>query len=99
MDPVGEPLGKAGGCRLPDRPGQEGREFLTDIFEITDSLLLDGDDMVQKGYGWLLKEASRQHQVEVFDYVLRNKAVMPRTSLRYAIEKMPQEMRKKAMEK
>jgi 3-methyladenine DNA glycosylase AlkD len=79
-------------------PAKKG-EFLTDIFEITDSLLLDGDDMVQKGYGWLLKEASRQHQVEVFDYVLRNKAVMPRTSLRYAIEKMPQEMRKKAMER
>lgn len=79
-------------------PAKKG-EFLTDIFEITDSLLLDSDDMVQKGYGWLLKEASRQHQGEVFDYVLRNKAVMPRTSLRYAIEKMPQEMRKKAMER
>lgn len=79
-------------------PAKKG-EFLTDIFEIADSLLLDGDDMVQKGYGWLLKEASREHQAEVFDYVLRNKAVMPRTSLRYAIEKMPQEMRKEAMKK
>lgn len=78
-------------------PAKKG-EFLTDIFEIADSLLLDSDDMVQKGYGWLLKEASREHQAEVFDYVLRNKAVMPRTSLRYAIEKMPQEMRKKAMD-
>lgn len=79
-------------------PARKG-EFLADVFEIADSLLLDGDDMVQKGYGWLLKEASREHQVEVFDFVLRNKDVMPRTSLRYAIEKMPQEMRKKAMEK
>lgn len=40
----------------------------------------------------------REHQAEVFEYVQRNKAVMPRTSLRYAIEKMPQEMRKKAMD-
>jgi 3-methyladenine DNA glycosylase AlkD len=79
-------------------PARKG-EFLTDIFEIADSLLLDGDDMVQKGYGWLLKETSREHQAEVFDYVLRNKPVMPRTSLRYAIEKMPQEMRKEAMKR
>lgn len=98
MDPIREPLGKAGCSRLLIVPAKKG-EFLADIFEIADSLLLDGDDIVQKGYGWLLKEASRQHQAEVFDYVLRNKAVMPRTSLRYAIEKMPQEMRKKAMEK
>jgi 3-methyladenine DNA glycosylase AlkD len=55
--------------------------------------------MVQKGYGWLLKEASRAHQAEVFDYVMKNKAVMPRTSLRYAIEKMPAELRRKAMER
>ena len=34
---------------------------------------------------------------EVFDYVMRNKSQMPRTSLRYAIEKMREEMRKKAM--
>ena len=57
------------------------------------------DDMVQKGYGWMLKEASKPWQREVFDFVIRNKAVMPRTALRYAIEKMPPDLRAKAMER
>jgi 3-methyladenine DNA glycosylase AlkD len=79
-------------------PAKQGK-LLEDIFEIADSLLLDTDDMVQKGYGWMLKEASRMHQKEVFEYVLRNNKVMPRTALRYAIEKMPQDLRLKAMAK
>jgi len=73
--------------------------FLNDIFEIADILLMDKDDMVQKGYGWMLKVAANKHLQEVYDYVISKKSVMPRTSLRYAIEKMPQEMKKKAMEK
>jgi 3-methyladenine DNA glycosylase AlkD len=73
--------------------------FLKDIFEIADLLLLDGDDLVQKGYGWMLKAASQSHQKEVFDYVMSKKAMMPRTALRYAIEKMPAELKTKAMEK
>ena len=73
--------------------------FLDIIFEIADNLLLDKDDLVQKGYGWMLKAASKSHQQEVFDFVMKNKSIMPRTSLRYAIEKMPNEMRKQAMDK
>lgn len=79
-------------------PAKKG-QFLKDVFEISDHLLLDSDDMVQKGYGWLLKVASQTHQQEIFDYVMKNKAVMPRTSLRYAIEKMPSTLKKKAMTK
>jgi 3-methyladenine DNA glycosylase AlkD len=73
--------------------------FLDDVFEIADLLLLDDDNLVQKGYGWMLKAASQSHGREVFDYVMRNKCNMPRTALRYAIEKMPAEMRQKAMAK
>jgi 3-methyladenine DNA glycosylase AlkD len=80
---------------LPARKGN----FLPEVFEISDTLLLDGDDLVQKGYGWLLKEASRKHQKEVFDYVTKNRQAMPRTALRYAIELMPQKLKAKAMEK
>jgi 3-methyladenine DNA glycosylase AlkD len=79
-------------------PAKEGK-FLGDIFEITDILMTEGEDLVQKGYGWLLKEASRQHQKEVFEYVMRNKHLMPRTALRYAIEKMPPDLRKRAMDR
>jgi 3-methyladenine DNA glycosylase AlkD len=77
-------------------PARRGK-FLEDIFEIADILHSDSDDMVQKGYGWMLKAASQAHLEEVFDYVIRKKATMPRTSLRYAIEKMPSELKSLAM--
>ncbi|MCU0379233.1 MAG: DNA alkylation repair protein [Bacteroidales bacterium] len=79
-------------------PARRGK-FLPDIFDIAMSLLQDRDDMVQKGYGWMLKEASKPYRKEVFEFVMRNKAVMPRTALRYAIEKMPPELRAMAMAK
>lgn len=79
-------------------PAKKGK-FLPDIFEIADILLLDSDDLVQKGYGWMLKSASHAHQQEVFEYVIQNKAIMPRTALRYAIEKMPKELKTVAMMK
>lgn len=79
-------------------PARKGL-FLNDIFEIAGTLLLDKDDLVQKGYGWMLKAASQAYQKEVFDFVMKNKATMPRTALRYAIEKMPQGMKAEAMKR
>jgi len=79
-------------------PAKHG-EFLDEAIAIADLLLADTDDMVQKGYGWLLKEASREHTDEVFSYVMRNKRVMPRTALRYAIELMPKDLKAEAMKK
>jgi len=73
--------------------------FLNEIFTISDRLLTDKDDMVQKGYGWMLKEASKQHQDEVYQYVLKHRHDMPRTALRYAIEKMPPELKTEAMKR
>jgi 3-methyladenine DNA glycosylase AlkD len=79
-------------------PARHGK-FIKDVFEIADILLLDSEDMVQKGYGWMLKAASQAHQREVFNYVMKHKAKMPRTALRYAIEKMPKVLKAKAMQK
>jgi 3-methyladenine DNA glycosylase AlkD len=79
-------------------PAKKGL-FLREAFEISDLLLNDSDDMVQKGYGWLLKEESRKHQAEVYDYVIKNRAIMPRTALRYAIELMPKQLKAEAMQK
>lgn len=77
-------------------PARKGR-FLNDIFEIADLLATDKEDLVRKGYGWMLKAASQASQKEVFGYVMNNKSVMPRTALRYAIEKMPADLKKEAM--
>jgi 3-methyladenine DNA glycosylase AlkD len=79
-------------------PARKGK-FLSDIFEIAEILLLDKDDLVQKGYGWMLKAASEAHQEAVFQFVMKHKDVMPRTSLRYAIEKMPVDLKKEAMQR
>jgi 3-methyladenine DNA glycosylase AlkD len=61
--------------------------------------MYDEDDLVQKGYGWMLKETSKAHQKQVFNFVVKHRKTMPRTALRYAIEKMPEKMRKEAMKK
>lgn len=79
-------------------PARKGL-FLADILEITDLLLTDRDDMVQKGYGWMLKVASQKHQQVILNFVVARKAIMPRTALRYAIEKMPAELKMIAMVK
>ena len=62
-------------------------------------LLTDGDDIVQKGYGWLLKEESQKTPARSFYYVVKNRKIMPRTALRYAVELMPKELRAEAMKK
>jgi 3-methyladenine DNA glycosylase AlkD len=72
---------------------------LKDIFEVAETLLHDKEDLVQKGYGWMLKAASVRQQKEVFNFVTKHKKTMPRTALRYAIEKMPPNLKKEAMKK
>ncbi len=80
---------------LPARKGG----FLQVVFDISSALLADKDDLVKKGYGWLLKEASRKHQKEVFHYIVQNRNNMPRTALRNAIELMPKNLKAEAMKK
>jgi len=92
-------------------PARKGL-FLNDILEIAGILLLDNDDLVQKGYGWMLKAASmsesfvkgnaeikKLHLDAVFNFVMKNKTIMPRTALRYTIEKMPADLKAEAMKK
>jgi len=75
------------------------KQALQDAFEVADTLMMDPEDLVQKGYGWMLKEATHEFPDEVYRYVLKHRGVMPRTALRYAIEKLPKEMRREAMKK
>lgn len=79
-------------------PAKKGL-FKEDIFEIADKLLLDADDLVQKGYGWMLKSLCTNYEDDVYRYVLSKRDIMPRTALRYAIEKMPKEKKQEAMKR
>lgn len=77
---------------------RRGQSF-AESFEIADLLLMDGEDLVQKGYGWMLKEISKLDPQPVFDFVMARKERMPRTALRYAIEKLDPDLRKQAMQR
>jgi 3-methyladenine DNA glycosylase AlkD len=96
MGNLTEPVDAQGGLRLADRPGKAGA-FLPEVFALADLVLTDQDDMVQKGYGWLLKEGSRKHTDEVFTFVMQPRKMMPRTALRYAIELVPKDLKTEAM--
>jgi len=75
------------------------KHTLSDIFDVALILLKDKEDLVQKGYGWMLKSASAFDEQAVFNFVMKHKREMPRTALRYAIEYMPKDLKRKAMEK
>jgi 3-methyladenine DNA glycosylase AlkD len=68
-------------------------EMLEEVFRVADRLMTDGDDMVQKGVGWLLKETSKLHPNEVRSYLLKWREEAPAIIFRYASEKLPPEMR------
>jgi 3-methyladenine DNA glycosylase AlkD len=58
------------------------------ILRIATPLIEDGDDMVQKGVGWLLKETYPKKPAEVVRFLIANRANTSRLVLRYAAEKM-----------
>jgi len=70
----------------------------TNPLRIADILMSDEHDLVRKGYGWMLKVLSVKESELVFAYLLKNKAVMPRVSYRYALEKMDSDKKRILMQ-
>lgn len=66
---------------------------------IADLLMFDDHDLVQKGFGWMLKILSQIHPELVIDYLKKHKSYMPRTSFRYACEKLEKSVRQELMKK
>jgi 3-methyladenine DNA glycosylase AlkD len=60
----------------------------TNPLKIADILMKDEHYLVCKGYGWMLKILSIKEPNLVFEYLLKNREIMPRVSYRYALEKM-----------
>ena len=73
------------------------QQNIKDIFEIAETLLYDKEYLVQKAYGWMLKATSINNQEKVLKFIMKYKSNMPRTALRYAIEKMPINLKKQVM--
>ena len=68
-----------------------------DPFAISDRLMSDKNQLVLKGYGWMLKSLSQIDPDCVEEYLIKNCKKMPRTSYRYALEKFDEETRSKLM--
>lgn len=56
-------------------------------------------DLLQKAVGWLLREAGKRDEQRLKEWLYQRRQIMPRTMLRYAIEKFPEEERKRLMKK
>jgi 3-methyladenine DNA glycosylase AlkD len=66
---------------------------LSDTFAIADILLHHPHDLIHKAVGWLLREAGKKDKAALEAYLLPRYLTMPRTMLRYAIEKFPEAKR------
>ncbi len=66
---------------------------LDDTFSIADILLHHPHDLIHKAVGWLLREAGKKDEAALTEFLKSRYKTMPRTMLRYAIEKFPEEKR------
>jgi len=73
--------------------------YLDDVYEISKRLFPVADDLIHKATGWLLREAGKTDMPRLEKFLLENGASIPRTTLRYAIERFPEEKRKRLLDK
>jgi 3-methyladenine DNA glycosylase AlkD len=69
-------------------------ESLDLVYEIARRLHPDKEDLIQKAVGWALREAGKADMARLERYLRANGAAIPRTTLRYAIERFPAARRK-----
>jgi 3-methyladenine DNA glycosylase AlkD len=63
--------------------------------QISHKLLPDTEDLIHKAVGWTLREAWKKSPQAVEQFLIANYPQLPRTTLRYAIERLPEEKRLK----
>lgn len=68
-----------------------------DTFKIAEMLLHDKEDLIHKGTGWMLRAAGDVHRDKLLKFLDKHAATMPRTCLRYALEKFDKKQREHYM--
>jgi len=71
--------------------------WLDPTFELAEKLLSDKHDLMHKAVGWMLREAGKRDEKRLTDFLDTHTTQMPRTMLRYAIEKLDDTTRKHYM--
>jgi 3-methyladenine DNA glycosylase AlkD len=69
--------------------GARAKMFFPEITKLSNSLLTDEDDMVQKGLGWLLRETAKYDAKRTVPYLMKIRKRAPRLVLRTACETLP----------
>lgn len=70
---------------------------LSDTFKYAQQLLKDPQDLMHKAAGWMLREAGKRDSQALCRFLEQYRQQMPRTMLRYAIERLPAQLRKAYM--
>jgi 3-methyladenine DNA glycosylase AlkD len=77
--------------------GTRAKMFFPEITKLSDILLADVDDMVQKGLGWLLRETAKYDAKRTVPFLMKIRERAPRLVLRTACETLPAARKKKIL--
>ena len=77
--------------------GARAKMFFAEIVQLSNLLLADSDDMVQKGLGWLLRETAKFDAGRTVPYLMKIRGRAPRLVLRTACETLPAAVKKKVL--
>jgi len=77
--------------------GTRAKMFFPEITKLSNSLLSDEDDMVQKGLGWLLRETAKFDAKRTVQYLMKIRGRAPRLVLRTACETLPRNVKRRIL--